>query len=578
MLKRLRRWLLRTALLVGLFLGYAIIHDYLVHRVAPGSVLVVTLQGPVVERGRVGISELISSREATPLNQVRGAINRAVRDPRVEGVVLKVIEPEMELAQAQEIAALVHHAAAHGKWTAAYLETAGELSPGNLPYLDAISAGDVSLMPQGELNLMGVGIRELFARETLDWLGVRPNFGAIGKYKSAMNVFTEKDFTPAQREEDEALVSDLYEQLVRQIGGERHLKPETIRALIDQAPLTPETGMRAHLVDRLEYADQFDERIKHHGGVSHALLDYGDYTRPWILPSLHGRDRIAVVYGDGDIDRGGDLEGIPGQEEMTADKIMDAFKDAREDDTVKAIVFRINSPGGSVLASELIRREAERTAREKPVIVSMSGYAASGGYWVATPARRIIADPGTITGSIGVLAGKFNVAPMAEKFGIKGGAVTRGANFEMFDEFTDFTPAQAKIVQEQVLGDTYQRFVNLVAASRHMSFQQVDQVAQGRVWTGEQALEIRLVDALGGFDAALDAAKAEANLKPDTPVELVELPRQPSIIEQIMGGGANARASLGGIEAFGRPLRWWLAKLALAHRGALAYCRIVPVM
>ena len=187
-----------------------------------------------------------------------------------------------------------------------------------------------------------------------------------------------------------------------------------------------------------------------------------------------------------------------------SDDFTEAFKTAREDDSVRAVILRVDSPGGSVIASELIRHAAELTANKKPIIVSMSGYAASGGYWVSTPATFIIAEPGTITGSIGVLGGKFNLAPAAQKIYLNSGAVGRGANVEMFDEFTDFTPGQMKIFQEQMLGDTYHKFLKVVADSRHMSIDAVDTIAQGRVWTGEQAAHLKLVDQLGGFSDALE--------------------------------------------------------------------------
>jgi protease-4 len=578
MLKRLFRWLIRSVVIVVILLIIAAIADYVNHRVKPGSVLVVTLDGPVVERGRTGISGLFNGGKETPLNQVREALDKAGRDARIVGVALKIIDPDMEFAQAQELAALVHDFAGHGKWTSSYIETAGEEGPGNLPYVVATAAREVAMMPQGELNLFGVGVREIFARGAFDLLGVRPDFMAAGKYKSAMNIFTEKDFTPGQREEDEGLVSDLYSQLVNQIAAQRHLGVETVRAIIDRAPLTADAGLKANLVDRLEYEDDFEDHVEHYGGgAEHATVDYEDYVRPRLLPTLRHYDKIAVIYGDGDIQRSAGGLGS-GDGAMTSDPMVKAFKDAREDDSVKAVLFRINSPGGSVLASELIRHEAELTAKAKPMIVSMSGYGASGGYWVATPAKRIFADPATITGSIGVLAGKFNVAPLTEKLGVNSGAITQGANFEMFGSFTDFTPAQADIMRDQVLGGTYQRFLKLVADSRHLPVDKVDAIAQGRVWTGEQALPIKLVDTLGGFDAALEAAKQEGNLTPGQNYEIEELPEQPSLIEQLLGGGLDARAPAGAAASLMRP--WsWLLRIAESGRGfRAAYCPLTPVM
>ena len=306
------------------------------------------------------------------------------------------------------------------------------------------------------------------------------------------------------------------------------------------------------------------------------------YERPRLLPSLSHPDKIAVIYGTGEIDRGsGGFDPVlsPGGSSMGSDTMADAFKEAREDDAVRAVIFRINSPGGSVIASELIRRQVELTARKKPVVVSMSSYAASGGYWVATAAKKIIADPGTITGSIGVLGGKFNFAESAAKLGVTTDAVARGQNVTLFDEFTDFTPEQQKLLHDQLLGSIYQDFVKRVSDSRHLTIEQVDKVAQGRVWSGEQALGIKLIDALGDFDAALKEAKAEAKLPVEKPVQIEELPEQPGLAEQLFGG-LSARAQLG--SATMRLLApWWpLLRAELARRGALGalYCSRFLVM
>jgi protease IV len=580
MLRKLFRWIVRAVIAVLVLLLLAVVTDYFQHRVAPGSVLVVELKGPVVERAS-GLFGLLTT-YATPLNLVRRAIDRATRDPRIDGLALKVIDPEMSLAQAQEIAAMVEKFGKSGKWTAAYLETAGEGGPGNLPYVVAAASGEVAMMPEGELNLIGVGMRELFARGTLDWLGIRPNFAAIGKFKTAANMATEKDFTPAQREEDEAMVGDMYDQIVAAISSERHLTPDAVRALVDQAPFGAAAGAKLKLVDRLEYEDEFDDSIKKHGGGKHALLDYEDYTRPRLWRGFGVPDRIAVVYGLGVIERSS--EGFnplaPGGEAMTPDDLAKAFEDIRDDDRIRAVVFRVDSPGGSALASELIRREVELTAKKKPVVVSMSGVAASGGYWVSASARKIFADPGTLTGSIGVLGGKFNITPAAQKIFLNTGAVTRGANIEMFDEFTDFTPAQMKLFQDNLLGETYQYFLKLVAAGRHMNVEEVDQVAQGRVWTGEQAVKVKLVDGLGGFDAAFAEAKRLAHIAPGQPVGLVELPELPSPLQMLLSGrlGAQGAAARGrSIDSLEPVLQ--AIEAALHDHGLVraAYCPVVPI-
>src|SRR6202035_595817 len=273
MIRRMLRWLVRMIAIVIVLSVIGHIINWWSHRVAPGSVLVLSLKGPVIERGSDGLRGLVADNQ-TPLNVARRTLREAAADPRIVGLAVRITDPEMEFAQAQELSGLIREFAAHNKWTTAYLESAGDFGSGNLPYLIASAAGEVSMMPEGEINLMGVRMQELFARGLLDKLGIRPNFAAIGKYKSAANIFTNKDFTPAQREEDEALAGGLFNQLVATAASERHLEAAQVRTLIDQAPLSPDVGIKAHLIDRIEYGDEFTDRLKHYGGHDHKIVQY----------------------------------------------------------------------------------------------------------------------------------------------------------------------------------------------------------------------------------------------------------------------------------------------------------------
>jgi protease-4 len=580
MLKRLLRWFIRTVLMLAVLFAIVIVSQYVSHRYKPGSVLQLQLDGPVVERADTNPLGMLKS-DQTALSVIRRSLKAASTDNRIVGLAIKVIDPEMELAQAQELCAMIAEFRGHGKWTTAYMETAGEGGFGNLPYMVASSAGEVSMMPQGELNILGVGMREMFARGLLDWLKINPNFAALGKYKDAANIFTEKDYTSAQREEDESLAGNMFDQIVTQSAANRHLAPDQMRSIVDRAPLTASAGLAAHLLDRLEYEDQFDERVKKYRGEDHEVIDYTSYAGAG-GPRFGSREQIAVIYGVGAIQRGaGGFDPIlsPGSTAMGSDDIVKAFKDAREDDSVRAVVFRIDSPGGSVIASELIRRAVELTAAKKPVVVSMSGYAASGGYWVATPAAAIISDPGTITGSIGVLGGKFNIAGAAGALGIASGTVSRGANALMFDSFSDFTPAQEQIFRDQLLGGTYQYFLQLVAHQRHMTIAQVNDVAQGRVWTGDQALKANLVDKLGGLGDAIDQVKKLAKLDPNARVQIEELPEQPGLFGKLLSGQIYGAASQWQPPRALAPLLW-MVREALTRRAEIGqvYCPVVPVM
>jgi len=361
----------------------------------------------------------------------------------------------MELAQAQEIVALIKSFKSHGKWTEAYLETAGESGLGNTPFIVACAADEVSLMPQGDLNLMGVQLRELFIARHARLDGDRAELCLGGEVQERRQHVHQQGFHPAQKEEDEGLAESLYDQIVAAMSTERNLSPDTIKSLIDRAPINADDGLKAKLVDRLEYEDQFTERVKNHGGSLHKIVDYTDYARASLLSNLSG-DQIAVIYGDGEIQREG--EGFspfsgPDTTAMTSDDMTAAFKSAREDDDVRAVILRVQSPGGSMLASELIDREVELTARKKPVVVSMSGYAASGGYLISIPAAKIIAEPGTIHGIDRRARRQVQHHSRCAKIYANTDAVSRGANVGMFDMWTDFTPAQYKKFQDDIARD-----------------------------------------------------------------------------------------------------------------------------
>jgi protease-4 len=303
-----------------------------------------------------------------------------------------------------------------------------------------------------------------------------------------------------------------------------------------------------------------------------------------LLPHLGHRDRLAVIYADGAIQQGqGGFDPLlsPSGNGVGSDDMVEALDQARDDDSVRAVVLRINSPGGSVIASELIRRAAELLAKKKPLVVSMSGYAASGGYWIAMPAEKIFAEPATITGSIGVLGGKFNIAPLMNSIGVNSAAISHGANATMFDAFSDFTPAQLQQFHDQILGETYQHFVNLVADRRGLTPARVDQIAQGRVWTGADAIKLKLVDGIGGLDEAIKAARELAKVPEDTKLGLLELPAPPGLLSSLRKGKVGAEGALGsGLPAQLRALLWMFDAAGGARGGWLraVLCPVAPAV
>jgi len=488
-------------------------------------VLSLRLAGPIAEvTADDPLAELMGE-EATSLRKVRQALVRAAEDDRVAGLRLRVDSIGGGFATAQELRSLIARVNAAGKWTAAYMDTAGEFSPGNLVYYVASACDEVSLNPQGDLNLVGLSSRVPFIRGTFDKLDIRSEFPGRGAYKTARFMYTNTEFTPAHREMIEWLLGSIMDQLMQGIGDSRGLPADEVRNLVDRAPFVGEESVEVGLVDRMEdwgaFTKRLEEKAPHARVVSvRSYLKRGHQQR--------SGPKIAVVTAVGSIMRGSSGESMNpllGGSVMGSDTIAKAFRDVRKAKGVKAVVFRIDSPGGSAVASEIIRQEMVRTAEEMPVVVSMSNVAGSGGYWITCGAQRIVADPGTITASIGVFAGHLNTSGFwSNKLGVTYGRVDAGLNANIYGDLEDWTDEQRAVV-DRMLDRIYDDFVARVAESREMSPEAVDAIGRGRVFTGVQALENGLVDVLGGFDVALAEAKRLADIEPDARVRLVEYPR-----------------------------------------------------
>jgi protease-4 len=378
----------------------------------------------------------------------------------------------------------------------------------------------------------------VFLRGAFDKAGAYPDFIHIGDYKTAVNQLTEKGFTPAHREMSESLNHDMYDQLVRGIAAARKKTEAEMRALIDQGPYSPEDALRAGLVDDLAYLDQVDDRVPEMRPASGELkrVEGSDYQR--ISPRSVGirpRSRIAVLYAVGVIASGKSSFDPVNGGVVGSDTLVEQIRLMRADDTIKAIVLRVDSPGGSSVASDVIWRELMITRDEKPsrpLVTSMSDLAASGGYYIAVPGQVIVAQPATLTGSIGVYSGKFVIDGTLAKVGVNTATVKSGVNADINSPFARFTPNQQAKLQDYVQG-FYDNFVEKVAAGRHTTPERIDAVAQGRVWTGEQARQRGLVDMLGGLDTAVAVAKQRAKIPADEDVELVAYPPRRSFYETL---------------------------------------------
>ena len=484
------------------------------------------------------------------VDTVRGFVDnlqKARRDSRIKTVLLMPSGLQLPYwAKVQELRDAVIDFRKSGKRVVAFLEYGGDRE-----YFLASAADKVYLLPSSPLDLSGVASYEIFLRGAFDKVGAYPDFIHIGDYKSAANQLTEKGFTPAHREMTESLNRDMYEQLVRGIAEGRKKSEQDVRALLDQGPFVPEEALRLGLVDDLAYEDELDDREPTLSEDDMDRIEGRNYLR--ITPASVGfrpRSRIALVYAVGTIASGKSTFDPLNGTVLGSDTLIEQIRDARDDDSVKAIVLRVDSPGGSALASDVIWRELMVTREAdnaRPLIVSMSDLAASGGYYIAMAGDSIVAQPGTLTGSIGVFGGKIAIGGALNKIGVNHDAVVSGPNASIDSPFTPFTPSQRAKVQS-MMQSIYDDFVEKAAESRKTTPEKMHAVAQGRVWTGQQARERGLVDALGGLDTAIAIAKERAKIPKDEDVELVVFTGQRTLYEALseqFGGGASLLGAFG---------------------------------
>ncbi|GAB4223012.1 MAG: S49 family peptidase [Acidobacteriota bacterium] len=504
--------------------------------VARQTILELDLEQPVIEAvpdspaGQLLMKELMTTRTIVE------ALLRGAEDDRVVALVARIGGGGLSMAQAQEIRDAVAAFRESGKPAIAFAETFGEVGPGNVGYYVATAFDEIWLQPSGDLGLTGFMLESPFIRKTLDKLDIKVRMDHRYEYKNAMNTFTETKFTAPHREALEALLDAWHGQLVAGIAQGREIAPDEVERLIDRGPYLGREAVDAGLVDRLGYRDEMLAALREDVGESARLLYVSRYRQRAGGPWAKGR-RIALVYGVGAVTRGESaFDVLSGTQTMGSDSVTRALRAATEDDDVVAIVFRVDSPGGSYVASDAIWREVNR-ARDagKPVIVSMGGVAGSGGYFVAMSADRILAQPGTITGSIGVLGGKFVTTGFWDKLGVTFDEVHRAENATMYSSIRDYSPFGWSRHQAW-LDRVYDDFTRKVAEGRSLPLERVREIAKGRIWAGSDALELGLVDELGGLARAVELARELAGLEPDEPVALRVYPRPKGLLEALRAG------------------------------------------
>ncbi len=499
-------------------------------RIADNTVLTLDLTGaPPDQPTARGLSQLLFP-SGMSLADTLGALSKAGDDPRVEGLVARIGDGGMGFAEIQELRDAIAAFRAKGKRAVAYADTFGELSSGTRSYYLASAFDAIWLQPMGMVGLVGLRAEMPYFRGTLDMLGIVPDFEHREEYKDAANALTETAMTGPEREELQALLQSIYGQIIQGVALDRKLDANTVKDLTDRAPLLTGDALRAHLIDHIGYRE---DALASFAGDTHRV-SLARYFAAVGAPHRSG-PTIALIYATGLMARGGG-GGNPviGSSVMSADEVTRAFALARRDKSVRAILLRIDSPGGSAVAAETIW-EAVRRAHEagKPVIVSMGDVAGSGGYYIAAPADKIVAEPATLTGSIGVVAGKLAFGGLLKKLGGNSDAVQIGANAGMFSLLQDFSPGERERLAA-VLDDIYALFKERVAQGRKLDANSVEAVAKGRVWSGEDAKAHGLVDALGGFDTALALAKEAAGLPANQDVTLKLYPAPRSEIDRLL--------------------------------------------
>lgn len=493
-------------------------------QVSSNSTLVLKVSGDLQETEPGGVLGQFLEPPPTVRSLV-DALRKAKVDRRVSSVVIRPRGTAALWAKVQEVRDAIADFRKSGKPIVAYLEQGGEQE-----FYLASAAEKVFLLPTASLDLTGVASYELFLRGTLDKIGAYPDALHVGDYKTASNTFTEHTFTPQHREMAESLNRDLYEQMIRGLAEGRRKSPEEMRALVDHGPYLPEDAVRAGLIDDVAYEDELDDKVKLASGAV-KFIQQDEYRGVSATSlGLNKGPRIAVIYAVGLISTGRSSFDAPQGQVVGSDTIVEYLRKARGDKNVRAVVLRIDSPGGSAIASDVIWREVMLTRDVKPVIASMSDVAASGGYYIAMPAHAIVAEPATLTGSIGVVMIKFVIDGTLKKLGMNMEGVTSGRYADLYSPIRPFSPEERARV-EQLIQATYEAFVEKAAAGRKTTPEKIDAVAQGRVWTGNQAKQIGLVDELGGLDRAIAIAKQRAGIREDSEVELIVYPPRKSFYD-----------------------------------------------
>ena len=506
--------------------------------VEPDSVLTLRLSGRIPEHVEGLSLQMLRSGPPPTVLGLRNAFEKAAEDDRIRALVLSVGDLGVGWGKAQEI-----------RWGIEKFKQAGKpvfasLTTGNtIDYLVASAADELYMNPEGMLDVKGLRIEASFYTETLAKLGIQAELERIGKYKSAVESYTRTSISDEYREVWNSILDDVYERFLTSVGGARGKSQQEMRQIVESGPFIPRQAFDAGLIDGLKYRDELEDHIKETLELDELNeISYSEYRNTLPDPlDFTAENQVAIVYAVGEILSGKtQTDPFTGTTILGADSFSSTLRKLREDDDIKAVILRINSPGGSAIASDHIWREVNLLRETKPLVVSFSDVAASGGYYIAMAGSPVLAYPGTYTGSIGVFFGKLNLRGLYDKIGLKKEVIKRGRFSDIYSDYRSLTDDERAKLQQDIEA-FYRSFVDKVAESREREYEEIHEVAQGRVWVGSQAEQQGLVDELGGFDRAIEMVREAAGIEADDEIQLIPYPAPKSPLEALFDSDAWVR-------------------------------------
>jgi len=548
----IKKMVARFFILIGVFtfsfilIGIAaIIFKEKSDEIKPGTMLKINFDGGIVENSTEDeiVAEIFGAQH-TMFDVIR-AIDSAAKDQRIKGIVAKISNPGLSYAQIQELRESLLNFKKTGKIMIAYSDSFGEVADGTKAYYLASAFTKIYLQSAGTLGFAGIASESYFLKGLFEKLGVEPIGGKRKEYKSYWNMFTEDKYTEFHKESVLRVIESISSQIYRDVAVDRKKTQEEIKALVDLAPFFPEDALKAGLIDGIKYRDEVFDEIEKMGKPDYLTLsNYITTMKEENLLKLSGDKTVALIIAEGEIHRGrSDFDPTGSSNTIGADTMAKAIRDAVNDKDVKALLIRVDSPGGSVVASETIWREvAKAKDKKKPLVISMSSVAASGGYYISMPADRIFAEGATMTGSIGVIVGKFYTLELWKKLGITFDSVATNKNTMIFSSSTKLDEAQTAYLNKS-LDNVYDTFVKRASESRKQPFEKLEESAKGRVWTGEDALARGLVDELGGYNKAIASVRKLINAKPEETINFKKFPEEENFLNIIMGRDLDESSS-----------------------------------